>query len=87
MKNHIKKYGAIDALIHGTPDLDNSECYRNDTGAIYCSNSTFHGRDHAVAIIGWDDSYSRKNFKEDPGSDGAWIIKNSWGTGFEYTLE
>lgn len=34
---------------------------------------------HAVLIIGWDDSYSKDNFLTPPSSDGAWLIKNSWG--------
>lgn len=37
---------------------------------------------HAVTIVGWDDSYSKDNFIEghQPESDGAWIVKNSWGS-------
>ncbi len=37
---------------------------------------------HAVCIIGWDDSYSRENFLEghQPPADGAYIVKNSWGS-------
>lgn len=27
--------------------------------------------DHAVAIVGWDDNYSRDNFKTKPTSNGA----------------
>ncbi len=36
---------------------------------------------HAVTIIGWDDNYSRENFKSScrPQNDGAWLILNSWG--------
>jgi C1A family cysteine protease/fibronectin type 3 domain-containing protein len=34
---------------------------------------------HAVLIVGWDDSYSRKNFKYAPPGDGAFLAKNSWG--------
>ena len=36
---------------------------------------------HAVTIVGWDDSYSKENFTEghQPPADGAWIVKNSWG--------
>lgn len=35
---------------------------------------------HAVAIIGWDDGYSAKNFLKEPPGDGAFICANSWGT-------
>ncbi len=38
---------------------------------------------HAVTIVGWDDSYSRTNFGDGqnnlPEGDGAWLVKNSWG--------
>ena len=31
--------------------------------------------------MGWDDNYSASNFRADknPGKDGAWLVKNSWG--------
>ena len=37
---------------------------------------------HAVTIIGWDDSYSKENFiaGHQPEADGAWLVKNSWGS-------
>ena len=39
---------------------------------------------HEVCIVGWDDTYSRDKFKDGTGPqrDGAWIVKNSWGTGY-----
>lgn len=35
---------------------------------------------HAVAIVGWDDGYSRNNFKIKPSADGAYLVKNSMGS-------
>ena len=40
---------------------------------------------HGVTIIGWDDNYPKENFLADhqPPEDGAWLVKNSWGSGEE----
>lgn len=37
---------------------------------------------HGVVVVGWDDDYPKENFKpgRQPDEDGAWLIKNSWGT-------
>jgi len=37
---------------------------------------------HAVTVVGWDDTFSAENWPEDrrPPADGAWIVRNSWGT-------
>lgn len=80
MKQHITTYGGIYAAVHGAQIL--SDAYNNNTGAIYCSNSEEYPIDHGVAIIGWDDNYSIDNFKADnkPNNNGAWIVKNSWGS-------
>ena len=39
---------------------------------------------HAVIIVGYDDTYPASNFMEghEPPADGAWIIRNSWGTNY-----
>lgn len=38
---------------------------------------------HAVTIVGWDDHFAASNFLEghQPEHDGAWLCKNSWGSG------
>ncbi len=40
---------------------------------------------HAVTIIGWDDNYPKENFlaEHQPPDNGAWLVKNSWGSGEE----
>ena len=32
-------------------------------------------------LVGWDDDFSKENFNEScrPSSDGAWLVRNSWG--------
>ena len=83
IKNHIVNYGAISAVTAGNEiqyysnqdNLGASEAYFcNDESAI---------RDHAVTIVGWDDNYSRDNFKgaAKPKDNGAYICLNSYGTG------
>ena len=37
---------------------------------------------HAVTIVGWNDSYPASNFASRPPGAGAFIVKNSWGTGW-----
>ena len=55
------------------------------TGGAYCyistSASNDYGPNHGVTLVGWDDNYSKSNFTglSKPTSNGAWIIKNSWG--------
>ena len=41
---------------------------------------------HAICIVGWDDDYPSGNFPEghQPPADGAWLVKNSWGSEIDY---
>jgi C1A family cysteine protease len=55
--------------------------YFNDTNAAYYYPGV-NPPNHAVGIVGWNDNFSRNNFTPSPPGDGAFIIKNSWGTTF-----
>jgi len=45
---------------------------------------------HGVCIVGWDDSIPKGMFNDDPAkqppANGAWIVKNSWGSETEYSM-
>ncbi len=56
-----------------------SDYFLNGTNAAYYYPGS-NPSNHAVGIVGWDDNYSRYNFTTIPQGDGAFIIKNSWGT-------
>ena len=57
----------------------NSDAW-NYGGVAFCSNDRYI--EHYVTVVGWDDTYETKHFSSRPAADGAWIIKNSWGTGW-----
>lgn len=51
--------------------------YNASTYALYAKDAPTVN--HAVCIVGWDDNFSKTNFSEQPDTDGAWIVQNSWG--------
>ncbi len=57
----------------------NNATYTNESTAAVYQNIT-NTTNHAISLIGWDDDYSASNFATKPAGDGAFIIKNSWGT-------
>ncbi len=48
------------------------------TGAYYDPSSDYSN--HLVNVIGWDDNFPASDFLDDPGMNGAWLVKNSFGT-------
>ena len=71
IKSAIMKYGAVYASVYGTSMIKN----------VY--NSVAEIPNHAVAIVGWDDNYPANRFLgTKPPANGAFIIKNSWGTSY-----
>lgn len=52
--------------------------YNGAYSAYYCY-SNFQSN-HAVSAVGWDDNFPKEYFKQQPSSDGAWLIRNSWST-------
>ena len=73
VKDALTRYGAVSIAFYF-----GSSNYRESTYGYYCNADTV--ANHAVAVVGWDDGYSRKNFPKTPPGNGAYLVKNSWGT-------
>ena len=80
-KRLIMQYGAV-AVFYFAPD--EQEKYLNPTThAFYYDDKEKNiNGNHVVAIIGWDDNFSKENFTPEhrPSIDGAWLARNNWGT-------
>lgn len=78
VKEKIMSNGAVTVAYH------DDEIYASNGYKYYYCNTKV-GSNHEVCIIGWDDTISRTYFtgasgtRTPPSSDGAWLIKNSWG--------
>lgn len=73
IKQMVMQYGAVNI------GYQESGGYRNATYNSYY-NPSGTGGGHAVTIVGWDDAFSKEHFNQTPKEDGAWLIRNSWGT-------
>ncbi|MGN0709336.1 MAG: C1 family peptidase, partial [Anaerovoracaceae bacterium] len=91
MKRQIYRSKPVSACFYSEGNLSSSSkynYYNTATAAHYTYDD--NAITHAVTIVGWDDNYSRNNFlsgkrssgktAKRPPHDGAWIVKNSWGS-------
>ncbi|WP_407392831.1 Ig-like domain repeat protein [Methanobrevibacter sp.] len=72
IKKAIMKYGAVGTSMYY------DDYYFRGNGGYYCWS--YPSSNHAVTIVGWDDNYSSSHFYGSPEGDGAWIVRNSWGS-------
>ena len=81
IKELIMQYGGVTASYY----CDQSwEKVVGNTVTYYCPNTS--STNHAIEIVGWDDTYPVANFMKAASGKtascpGAWLCKNSWGTG------
>ena len=69
----LMNYGAVDSQI-----CISSVGYDAVNCSYYYGGS--NSADHIIGIVGWDDSFDRNKFTPSAPGDGAFIVKNSWGT-------
>lgn len=78
IKTHIMKNGSLYGTIESSC-LNGKNCYTSEESS-WIPN-------HAITVVGWDDTYSKDNFKDQetgskPKNNGAYIALNSWGEEF-----
>lgn len=71
-KELIKEYGGL------ATSYCNAASYYNGTYNSYY-NPNKRSVNHAITIVGWNDDFPKENFTDTPQSDGAWLVRNSWG--------
>lgn len=79
IKTHIINNGGLYCSIRQDNDFSDSNHI-----AFYDDGSKSVTKNHAVVIIGWDDNYSKDNFKGKykPRNNGAYLALNSYGTNY-----
>lgn len=78
VKRALITYGAV-AIGYYSSNQYHGTGYYTNYYSDYDTTST--PSDHAVLIVGYDDNVLASTFSPDtPSQNGAWIVKNSWGT-------
>ena len=80
LKTAVMDYGAVDVSMGWFGASSGSSYYNATTNSYYYDGSG--GTNHEVLVVGWDDDYAAANFATTPAGNGAFIVKNSWGTGW-----
>ncbi len=75
IKSALQTYGAVYASFEWNAAYYNTTSY----GYYFPSGGSSAGG-HAVAIVGWDDNFAASKFNNVPAGNGAWLVRNQWGT-------
>ncbi len=78
IKHAIMDYGAVEIGYAG----DQGPPAYNEKNYTQYNDNENETSAHLVAVVGWDDNFSKDKFEITPPGDGAWIIKNSYGTDY-----
>ena len=70
----VMTYGAVYSAMFWS-----DSAFRSATAGYYYKGT---GANHAVACVGWDDDFPAASFATRPAGNGAFLVRNSWGTSF-----
>lgn len=73
IKQAVMTYGAVQTSMYWSDSY-----YNSSKRAYYYLGGA--ASNHAVCIVGWNDNYDKSNFLTAPPGNGAFIIRNSWGS-------
>ena len=88
IKELIRTHGAVSASIYMPSSYNRiinvgsgQIAYNPHTCALY---GTTASANHDILLVGWDDNFPASNFVESlrPEHNGAWKVRNSWGSNF-----
>ncbi len=75
LKYFISNHGPVDFAFNWY-----SDGFSSTYNSYYLPGNT--SQNHRMAVVGWDDNFSRGNFSSPAPGDGAFIARNSWGEGW-----
>ncbi len=74
IKDKVRQYGAVATAMCYSGQFISNRVHYQPVSSTYPPN-------HSIAIVGWDDDKATQA----PEGNGAWLCKNSWGTGWGYS--
>lgn len=82
VKRAVYEVGGVQSAFYmpQTSGTERDRYYNEETCSFYY-NGTMEPN-HDVVIVGWDDSYPKEKFVQQPEQDGAFLCMNTWGAKF-----